>query len=472
MLKKIVTLVLSGLMALSVSVSASPSFWAEAEVNAAVSAGIVPERLQSEYQAAVTREEFCEMAMLLWCKLTRLPMPEAVASFEDTQNASVAAAQSLGIVKGVSATQFLPNAPVTRQEMCVMLKNALCAACPNIVFPETYANTFPDAGTIADWALDAVHGMNLFAVMLGDENGNIQPLGNTTREQSILLAYRLLGTQSMTVQEYIEKFLMPVSGNTHDNMLGGAFAIGVAGGSVYYSDANGIHVMGKEEAVSQKPAKNIAVFGQTIYYIGADDCIYTLNLADGTETKLVETKSDSFAAVNNALYYRNAEDGKIYKMPFDTKKAEVFIDTPAELPVFSGSKVFYTNGKVIYEISNSGKSLPVYRGENSHFCIKNNKMYFLNAEGQLSKADLNGANYEVLSALPLRSFCFTHDCLVALGREDGAAYKIGFDGRYTIKMDTSTYVNINTYDDYVYAQTAEGGIYRFTNNGLEKMKIN
>ena len=71
-----------------------------------------------------------------------------------------------------------------------------------------------------------------------------------------------------------------------------------------------------------------------------------LNLADGTETKLTETKSDGFAAVNDALYYRNAENGKIYKMPFDTKKTEIFIDAKAELPVFSGNTVYYTTGEM------------------------------------------------------------------------------------------------------------------------------
>ncbi len=471
MFRRIVTLALTALLFVSVPVMAAPSEWAAVEVNAAISAEIVPERIQSEYQAAVTREEFCEMAMLLWCKLTSLPMPEAEAGFEDTVNASVAAAKSLGIVKGVSDTAFLPNNPVTRQEMCVMLKNALVSARPEIVFPAEFANTFPDSAAIADWALDSVQAMNLLAVMLGDEKGNINPLGNTTREQSILLAYRLLSTESMTMQEYVEKFLIPVSGNTHENMLSGAFAIGTAGGPVYYSDATGIYKMGSEEAVVNKPAKNIVVFSETIYYIGADDCIYMVKPADGTETKLIETKSDAFAAVSDALYYRSLGDGKIYKMPLETKTAELFIDKKAELPVFSGSTVFYSDGEKIYEISKSGKHLPVYTGKNSHFTIKNSKMYFLNADSMLAKADLNGANYEVISTLPLRSFAFTYDCFAALGRDDNALYKVDFGGRYAIRMDVGTYEAVNTYGDYIFMRTADGSIYGVTSLGTGKTKI-
>lgn len=470
MYKKIITLAMAGLLAFSVPAAAAPSTWAAQEVKLAQDAGIVPERIQSAYQDAVTREEFCEMAMLFWCKLTGKEMPQATATFLDTQNAAVSAAQSLGIVKGESETQFSPQNPVTRQEMCVMLKNALQAAMPEIRFPEEYPNTYPDAEAVAEWATDAVKCMNLFAVMLGDENGNINPLGNTTREQSILLAYRLLLTQTMTMQEYVEKFLMPVNGNTHDNMLNGAFTVGTADGKLYYSGENGIRVVGQEAPVVEKAAKNMEVIGSTLYYIGADGAVYMVDLKSGTESVMVADTVDAFSAINGAIYFRSTKDGKAYKMPVDTREIIAISQGTAELPAVTGDGTFYTDGEAIYKVNADAQEV-VFQGKCKNLCVKSEKFYFINGNGLISKADLSGANFAVISALPVRSFAFTRDCLIAL-TEDGSVYKVDYSGRYAIKMDTGTYVNINTYDDYVYAQDAEGGIWKFSNLGTEKARIN
>jgi len=473
MYKKAIALVLTGMLAFSVPAAAAPSAWATAEVEAATGQGLVPERIQDAYQDAITREEFCEMVMLVWEKLTGNEMPVAEVTFADTENASVAAAQSLGIVQGESPVQFSPNNPVTRQEMCVMLQNAFKSARPTVALPQVYANTFPDAEAIADWAIEAVQTMNLFAVMLGDENGNINPLGNTTREQAILLAYRLWGTQAITQQEFIEKFLMPVSGNTHDNMLGGAYAIGVGGGPFYYSGETGIYKLGTDTPVVAKPAKNIAAFSDTIYYIGADGCIYMVKLSENKETKLTDVPTDNFAAINGAIYYRNlADGGRVYRMPLDTMETAPFTPAAAEIPVITGNTIYYSDGAAIYQRNDDGTFTAVFSGANSNLCVKNNKFYFLNANGLICTADLNGANYKAISKLPVKSYCFTRDCLIAIGSADSAVYKIDYTGRYTIKMDTSTYVNINTYDDYVYARDAEGGIYKFSNNATEKARIN
>ncbi len=472
MYKKILTLVLASLLMFGIPAVAAPSSWAADEVRTAVSNGLVPERIQSEYQAPITREEFCEMSVLMWCKLTEKEMPAAVSPFTDTQNASVAAAKSLGIVNGVSETLFAPQNPISRQEICVMLKNALQAARQDLKLPQVYANTFPDGGAIADWAMEAVQCMHLFAVMLGDENGNINPLGNTTREQAILLTCRLWLTQVMTQQEYIEKFLMPVSGNTHENMLGGAFAIGL-GGTLYHSGPEGIFAKGAETPVVDKAAKNMLLYNEHFYYIGADDCIYKYVLADKTETRITEVPTDAFASYNGFLYYRNlAEGGRVYRMALETKETIPFTPGPAELPVPAGNQFYFSDGNAIYAVNQDGTFTAVFSGGNKNLTVRDNKFYFLNQNGILCTADLNGANYTVLSTLPVKSFCFTRRCMLVLGAADGGLYKVDHNGRYTIKMDTGTYEAINTYYDYVYAKDAEGGIWGLTIYGTDKAKMN
>lgn len=473
MYKKILAVMLAGMLMFVVPTMAAPSDWAAAEVTAAQNAGIVPAGLQSDYQNPVTREEFCEMAMLLWCRLTGKEMPVAQSTFADTQNPSVAAAQSLGIVQGESPTQFSPTNLVTRQEMCVMLRNALTAAVPGIAMPTEYANTFPDGSTIAVWAMEAVQCMNLFAVMLGDENGNINPLANTTREQAILLTYRLLGTQSTSLAEQVEQMFFSVIGNTHDNMLNGAFSVGMPGGVVYYSGANGIWKKGSAEPVIAKPAKNMLAYDEGIYYLGEDGAVYLYRTASGAEEKMIQTVTDSFSAYNNSLYYRDLNDGgKIYEMSLETRQTKAITPAAAELPVIAGEGIFYSDGAAFYKLEKDGTAKELYQGTNSHLCLRNKVFYFLDGAGRICAMPMDGDAVTVISDLPAKGFCFTRDCLIAQGKEDGAVYKVDYSGRYTIKMDTGTYVNINTYDDYVYALDAEGGIYTFSNNATEKARIN
>ncbi len=471
MYKRVFTLLLAGILLFSVPVAAAPSEWAKAEVDAAIVQGIVPAGIQGEYQKAVTREEFCEMAMLIWCKLTGGQLPEAESVFTDTANPSVAAAKSLGIVKGVSETEFAPFNPVTRQEMSVMLKNTLAVSKPAVAFPETYPNTFPDGDKIADWAMEAVQCMHLFAVMLGDENGNINPLGNTTREQAILLAYRLLMTQAMTTLEYVEKFLMPLNSNTHDNMLGGAFVGCTADKKQFYVGQDGIYQVGKEEPVVSGKAHTLAVFNETVYYIGEDDGVYMLSYEDGAVRKVVNDKTDSYSAYDGFIYYRNLSDGgRLYKCSLETGVSEAITEKAAELLEISQNGNFFSDGEAIYKLADDGSAQLLFTGKNKNLCVKDEKIYFLNTNGVICTIDLNGTNYCAVARKQVSHYNFTRDCLIGLGL-DGRVYKIAFDGKYTILLDAGTYVSTVTYDDYVYALDAEGGIYKFSNNGTEKAKI-
>ncbi len=471
MYKKVLTLVLAGLLVFSVPTFAAPSAWAETEVKMAEGNGLVPDRIRKDYQTAITREEFCEMALMFWSKLTKQEMPVVTSTFLDTQNPAVAAAQSLGIVQGESPTQFSPQKSITRQEICVMLQNALRCANPNLRFPEAFANTFPDGASIADWAMEAVQCMNLFAVMLGDENNCINPLGNTTREQAILLTFRLWTTQVMTQQEYVEKVLLPVNGNTHDNMLNGAYVVGTGGGNIYYAGPNGIWKVGSETPIVAKPAKSFLLYSENLYYVGADANLYMVKIATGEEKLIATGPVDQMSSYNGALYYCS-RGGIVYRMALDTMEAVPFTPAPGELPIVSGKHVYYSDGNGIYMHNADGSFTQVFSGVNKNLCVRNDKFYFLNEENVLSTADLSGANYRTISRLPITSYCFTRECIIAIGSGDNGVYKLDYDGRYTIKMDTGTYVNINTYDDYVYARDAQGGIYAFTNYGTEKEKIN
>ena len=170
------------------------SSWAVAEIDLAVKAGLTTSSILSNFQNSITREEFCEIAVKLYEALSgETAQPINPNPFNDTSNSEILKAYNLGIVKGVAADKFAPNKNITRQEICVMLLRALKAVQPGADYSAVGVGAFADESLIADWAIDAVRYMNKEGIMKGVGAGKIDPLGNTTREQAILLIYRTYG---------------------------------------------------------------------------------------------------------------------------------------------------------------------------------------------------------------------------------------------------------------------------------------
>ncbi|MEI8216406.1 MAG: S-layer homology domain-containing protein [Eubacteriales bacterium] len=173
--------------------SDTPSPWATAEIDKAVAAGLTVDTLLSKYDKPITRLEFSELVVKLYEKATgEIAVPVSPNPFTDTTNEDVLKAFALGIVNGVSADKFAPNANITRQELSVMLLRELKAAKPDGIYTvgADYANVFADESQIAIWAIDAVRFMNQEGIVNGIGAGKVDPKGNTTREQSMLMDYR------------------------------------------------------------------------------------------------------------------------------------------------------------------------------------------------------------------------------------------------------------------------------------------
>ena len=170
------------------------SSWAVAEIDLAVKAGLTTSSILSNFQNSITREEFCEIAVKLYEALSgETAQPINPNPFTDTSNSEILKAYNLGIVKGIAADKFAPNKNITRQEICVMLLRALKAVHPGADYSAVGVSAFADESSIASWAIDAVRYMNKEGIMKGVGAGKIDPLGNTTREQAILLVYRTYG---------------------------------------------------------------------------------------------------------------------------------------------------------------------------------------------------------------------------------------------------------------------------------------
>jgi len=171
------------------------SAWAAPDVNEAVEQQLVTDKVLVDFPKDITREEFCELAVLLYEKMTGTKAaPVAANPFTDTNNPEILKAYNLGIVGGVGEGKFAPNNKVTRQEIAVMLLRTLKAVMPAINTSAEFKTKFQDENQIASWALEAVRFMNSYDIIRGTDAGGVSyilPLGNTTREQAISLVLRI-----------------------------------------------------------------------------------------------------------------------------------------------------------------------------------------------------------------------------------------------------------------------------------------
>lgn len=170
------------------------STWAAGEVNEAKAQNLVTDKVLSEFPKNITREEFCELAVLLYEKLTGRKAEASPNPFTDTANSEILKAYKLGIVNGTSATTFSPNADVTREQISAMLFRALQAAMPNLQATGEFKVSVLDQNEISSWALPAVKFMNSNDIIKGTpaSDGSVYflPKSNTTREMAIALVTR------------------------------------------------------------------------------------------------------------------------------------------------------------------------------------------------------------------------------------------------------------------------------------------
>lgn len=125
MKKMWVSALLAAAMMTAAGAADTPSAWAQKSVDAARAAGIVPAQVNSAFDTAITREDFCSLAAAVyraWEKKDALTAyTSSRVSFSDTDNADVLLCASAGVVNGVGNGKFAPDKNITRQEAASML---------------------------------------------------------------------------------------------------------------------------------------------------------------------------------------------------------------------------------------------------------------------------------------------------------------------------------------------------------------
>jgi hypothetical protein len=181
---------------------ATLSDWAVMPVSNAVSWGIVPEHLMSDFNLPITRTEFADLVITTYSifmggvigsddvPALEREIAERIPGFTDTNNLNVMIAAYLGLITGVGDGRFDPYSTLTREQAAAVLSRLV-----DIVLtlqPRTEPPIiFEDAEFVSEWAVDAVEKVQIMGIMGGVSNSIFAPQANYTREQSIVTMMRV-----------------------------------------------------------------------------------------------------------------------------------------------------------------------------------------------------------------------------------------------------------------------------------------
>ncbi len=190
------------------------SGWATAELQKADELGLIPDSLKTaDLTKNITRAEFAAVAVKVYEKLANTKaLPATVNPFKDTSDAEVLKAYNTGLMVGIAADKFDPNALLNREQAATALTRVFKrATIPAWTFATdasytlkfTQPASFADDAQISAWAKPSVYfmvaneiikgvGGNKFAPRAVTSAEQAQDYASATREQALVIAVRMV----------------------------------------------------------------------------------------------------------------------------------------------------------------------------------------------------------------------------------------------------------------------------------------
>lgn len=356
-----------------------PSNWAVNEVNDAIKNGLVTNNVIKDYQSNITREYFCELVIKLYEKISGETVTAAANVFKDTSNSEILKAYKLGIVNGVSSTEFVPNSLITRQEICTMLVRAIGAMYENIDTTDYQYHNFNDISQISSWAMDSIQFAFDNNVMQGVGDNKIAPLGNATCEQAILLVNRIYKNRAdfegknKNSEDVIETLKrLDFDDNSEVNGVSVSFGDG--------SDTKGVRI--KE--------------------IDSDDLIYTTTGIKGSAVNITSSKSFDTATIAfdynpQGLGSTNVNDLAVGWYNTDLDRIEILeskVDTnnhTVSVETTHFSEYILVDSKEWYSVWQRGQTIVRETDNNGRFAENFNVQLVIDCSGSMDSGRISSA---------------------------------------------------------------------------------
>lgn len=175
----------------------SSTRWAKRAIEVLISKHVIKGVSSDEFvpNREISRAEF---ASLVVRALNLKDSDQSQQPFTDVSEdkwyySSVTAAYQHGIISGIKADQFAPQATITRQEMAVMIYNAYrLLEEPVAVDPIHTLDTFDDQNLISEWAKKQLQFVVQTGLMKGKSHSSIAPLDTATRAEAVQMIYNLM----------------------------------------------------------------------------------------------------------------------------------------------------------------------------------------------------------------------------------------------------------------------------------------
>lgn len=186
--------------------SMEPSEWAKDEIENSINKDLVPNSLKASYQTPIKRYEYVLLALEI---LDRKGMDLFIKQeyvFKDILGHSyekeILTAYNAGIISGDGRGYFKPDDNITRQEIAALIVKLLKVLSPQQNFSIDEEFTYSDTAYISNWAKQDINYCYSNGIIKGigkDKKGFdvINPLGTATREEAILLIYRLANSYDL-----------------------------------------------------------------------------------------------------------------------------------------------------------------------------------------------------------------------------------------------------------------------------------
>ena len=144
-----------------------------------------------EPEGKLTRAQFVKLLACSLADAETLKTYEGKHPFKDSEGhwaeAYIAWAKDKGIVEGVSATEFDPEAPITREQMATIFGRYALKQGIELPKDAAPAQSFPDADKISGYAKEFVELMRLAGILNGYEDGTFRPQNTATRAEAAKL---------------------------------------------------------------------------------------------------------------------------------------------------------------------------------------------------------------------------------------------------------------------------------------------
>ncbi|MGB9867875.1 MAG: S-layer homology domain-containing protein [Bacillota bacterium] len=151
-----------------------------------------------EPESPVTRAQFAALTVRLLGLPERKPSQATFADVaqDDWFFGAVETAASFGIVRGMGDGTFRPNEKITREQLAVMVVNAMrVAGMPGSLQGgelESVLGAFADAGQLSSWAREQAAIAAKHGIVKGRAPGTLEPRADATRAEASTMLVRLL----------------------------------------------------------------------------------------------------------------------------------------------------------------------------------------------------------------------------------------------------------------------------------------